>query len=27
VAEDPFVVNATHEPELYAWAPWLVPGR
>ena len=25
VAEDPFVVNRTHAPELYAWNPWLTP--
>lgn len=25
VAEDPFVVNGTHEPELHAWSPWLRP--
>ena len=25
VAEDPFVLNGTHTPELYAWNPWLGP--
>ena len=25
VAEDPFVVNRTHQPELHAWNPWLRP--
>lgn len=25
VAEDPFVLNRTHEPELHAWRPWLRP--
>jgi uncharacterized protein YciI len=27
VAEDPFVANRTHQPELHAWHPWLRPDR
>jgi uncharacterized protein YciI len=27
VADDPFVINGTHEPELYTWNPWLPPAR
>ena len=25
MAEDPFVTNETHRPELHTWNPWLTP--